>query len=305
VRLAYIFTVRAVVDTSALASFLAAADTVTPGRVEPLAAWAAYERQQPAVFASYLQGWGSPQRRPAAAAVMAATAARLRAAAVDWPGLLEYVAVGMAPLVGADLEVPVVVFVGMGTSNGWVTDLGGRRTVFLAAELIPDPALGAVLAAHELTHVVQHLLNPAWDGAGYPIAAHAYAEGLATHVSAVAVPGRRDDEYLWFDGVHQPWLADCERAWPVAAAALRAVLDEPCGGAAERRFFTLHPAGEDTGMPSRFGYHAGLRVLRDAARTHSVAELLSLGVPAAGELVRDHLDLTGRDPDQAAVVSNG
>jgi hypothetical protein len=282
--------VRVVVDTSALASFLGAADEVTAGRLEPLAAWTVYEKQHPEVFASYLTGWGSPDRRPAAAAAMPATAARLRTAAVDWPGLLEQVTAAMAPLVEADVELPVVVFVGMGTSNGWVTTLAGRRTVFLAAEFIPDPALGAVLAAHELTHAVQHLLNPAWDRSGYPIAAHAFAEGLATHVSAVAVPGRRDDEYLWFDGTHQPWLIDCERAWPAAAAALRAVLDEPCGGAAERRFFTLHPAGGDTGIPSRFGYYAGLRAVREAALTSSVPELLGLDVSAASQRVRDHLD---------------
>ena len=116
----------------------------------------------------------------------------------------------MTPLVDRDVEIPVIVFVGMGTSNGWVTSLDGCRTVFLAAELIPDPAMGAVLAAHELTHALHHLANSGWDAGDYPVSALTFAEGLATHLSAVAVPGHRDDEYLWFDGSHQQWLTECD-----------------------------------------------------------------------------------------------
>jgi len=286
--------VRVVVDTSAVASFLAAADEVAVGRVDPLSAWTDYEREHAAVFASYLTGWGSPERRPAAAAAMAVTAARLRTAAIDWPAVLEQVATVLTPLVDADVTVPVVVFVGMNTSNGWVTSFVGHRTMFIAAECVPDRTRGAVLAAHEATHAVQDLLDPAWASDDLTLGAHTFAEGLATDVSAVAVPVHRDDEYLWFDATHQQWLTDCERAWPVAAAALREVLDEPCGGAAERRFFTLHSAGADTGLPSRFGYHAGLRVVRDLARNRSVADLLTLDVPSTTELVREYLDRTGR-----------
>lgn len=281
---------RVAVDTSALASFLAAADEVTTGLMDPLRAWAVYEQQHAAVFDSYLTGWGDPDRRPAAAAGMASTAARLRAAAIDWPGLLEEVTAVLSALIDADLEIPVVVFVGMGTSNGWVTALAGQQTVFLAAELVPNRTQGAVLAAHEATHAVQHLLDPSWDSDDYPVGAHTFAEGLATQVSAVAVPGRCDDEYLWFDSAHQQWLTDCHAMWPVAASALRDVLDEPRGGTAERRFFTLHPGGDPAGIPSRFGYYAGLRAVRDATRTRSIADLLTLDVPAAGRLVKDYFD---------------
>jgi len=233
---------------------------------------------------------------------MVDTAARLRAAAINWVGLLEQVTAAMTPLVGADVEVPVVVFVGMGTSNGWVTTLAGQRTVFLAAECIPDRTMGAVLAAHELTHAVQDRLNPAWADDGYPLGAHTFAEGLATHVSTVAVPGFRDEDYLWFDTTHRAWLADCERVWPVAAAALGEVLDEPCGGPAEQRFFALHSDGDDTGIPSRFGYYAGLRAVRDAARTRTVAELLTLDITTAGRVVRDHLHRPCPDRGRAEPV---
>lgn len=106
----------------------------------------------------------------------------------------------------------------------------------------------------------------------------------------LAVPARRDDEYLWFDTTHRAWLAGCERVWPVAAAALGQALDEGCGGPAERRFFALHPASDEAAVPSRFGYHAGLRAVRDAARSRTVAELLTLDIPTAGGLVREYLD---------------
>lgn len=288
--------VRAVVDSSALASFLAATDGVTAGHGDPLTAWTAYEQENAALFAAYLDGWGNAGRRPAAAAAMAATAAGLRAASLDWKGLLSRVASAMTSLVEFDVEIPVAVFVGMSTSNGWVTSLGGQQTVFLAAELISDLALGAVLAAHELTHALQLLADPEWGAGDYPLSALTFAEGLATHLSAVAVPGHRDDEYLWFDATHETWLTDCRQAWPVAGAALREVLDQPCGGAAERSFFTLHPALGESGIPSRFGYYTALRLVRQLARTHTITELLTLDVPTAGQLVRDYLDqLTARE----------
>jgi hypothetical protein len=68
--------VRAVVKTSALTSFLTAADDVAAGRVDPMSAWTAYEQKHAEVFAAYLRAWGSPVGRPAAAAAMA-RAARL------------------------------------------------------------------------------------------------------------------------------------------------------------------------------------------------------------------------------------
>jgi hypothetical protein len=279
---------RAVVDTSALESFIVAAGEVSAGKADPVTAWDAYERRHLDVFARYFEGWGKPERRPAAAAAMAETAERLASTATDWPGLLEDVAARMTELVPADLEIPVVVFVGMGASNGWVTQLHGRETVFLAAEIAAPPPFDEVLIAHEVTHAVQDLMHPVWAAEDYALGALAFAEGLATHVSALAYPGHADDEYLWFDASHQQWLRDCEQAWPTAAAAFGHVVDEPSGAPAEREFFMIGPAGE-TAVPSRFGYYAGLRVVRDLASKMTPSDLLALDVPEAQRLVRRSL----------------
>jgi len=291
---------RAVVDTSALESFIDAAGEASTGEVEPVTAWAGYEHRHADLFARYFDRWGDVQRRPAAAAAMVQTAERLAASGLDWHGLLDDVAARMTALVPEDLEVPVVVFVGTGTSNGWVTPLGGRSTVFLAAELAAPPPFEAVLTAHELTHAAQYLLNPAWEAADYPVGANAFAEGLATFVSSLAYPGLGDDEYLWFDSAHQQWLRDCEQAWPTAAASLAQVLDEPCGGAAERRFFSSPPAGEKATVPRRFGYYAGWRIVRDLAAEMTAADLLTLDIPTTQRLVRDRLDDGHRSAAQPA-----
>lgn len=283
--------IHAVVDTSALESFLVAAGKASPGTIDPVTAWAGYERDHREVFARYFDGWGDPQHRSAAAAAMVQAAEGLAASGQDWRELIDDVAARMTGLVPGDLEIPVVVFVGMGTSNGWVTRLGGRATVFLAAEVAAPPPFDAVVAAHELTHAAQHLLDPAWEATDYPIGSHAFAEGLGTYLSAVAYPGHADDEYLWVDSTHHQWLRDCEQAWPTAAAALLQVLDEPCGGAAERRFFAARPVGEENdAVPARFGYYAGWRIVRDLAPEFTAVDLLTLDVPTAQQLIRRRLD---------------
>jgi hypothetical protein len=211
---------------------------------------------------------------------------------VDWHRLLGDVVARLTALVPRDLEIPVVVFVGMGTSNGWVTRLAERATVFLAAELAaPDP-FNAVLVAHELTHAAQHVLSPAWEATDYPIGAHVFAEGLGTYVSSVAYPGYADDEYLWVDSTHRPWLRECEAAWLTAAAALQLVLDEPCGGPAEAQFFSARPAGGNSGIPTRFGYYAGLRIVRDLGAEMTVEELLNVDISTAQQLVSRLFDNT-------------
>lgn len=278
------------VDTSALESFMTAAQKVAVGVQDPLSAWVDYETHHEPVFGRYFDGWGEPQYRNAAAEAMVQTAEAVHAAGVGWRDLLDSVAARMSVLVPGALEVPVLVFIGMGTSNGWVTNLGGRATVFLAVELAAQPPLDRVLIAHELTHAAEHLLNPEWEASDYPLGAHAFAEGLGTFASQLAYPGHTDDEYLWLDSAHEQWLRSCEAAWPMAAAALLKVLDDPCGGAAEQHFFSARPAHASKTIPSRFGYYAGLRIVREAAADANVTDLLNLDIVSAQQLVRRQLE---------------
>jgi hypothetical protein len=97
----------------------------------------------------------------------------------------------------AHLDLQAVVMVGLGTSNGWVSEFRGRPTLFLAVEQIPDTAFPRILAVHELAHAVQLPEVPEY--------------GLAEH--------------LWFGGGYDDWLAECLRALPAAQAAILADLE--------------------------------------------------------------------------------
>ena len=68
------------------------------------------------------------------------------------------------------------------------------------------------------------------------------------------------------------------------------MLDEPCGGAAERRFFAAPPAGENAAVPRRFGYYPGWQIVGDLAAEMTAADLLTLDIPTTQRLVRDRLD---------------
>ena len=65
---------RALVDTSALESFLVAAGDVSAGRLDPVAAWAGYEGHHANLFDRYFD--------------------RIAAAGLDWHGLLDDGVVG-------------------------------------------------------------------------------------------------------------------------------------------------------------------------------------------------------------------
>lgn len=66
---------------------------------------------------------------------MMQTAERIEASGPDWHTLLNDVTTQLTPMVPGDVDVPVVVLVGTGPSNGWVTQLAGRTRVFFAAEV--------------------------------------------------------------------------------------------------------------------------------------------------------------------------
>lgn len=133
------------------------------------------------------------------------------------------------------------------------------------------------------------MLMPEWVANDYPIGALVFAQGLGTYLSALGYPGHGDDEYLWMDSIHQERLRDCEQAWPTATAGLRHALDEPCRGAAERRYFSAKPASDGAPVPTGFGYYASLRVLHELGRDMTTADLLTLDIATVQRLIHKHL----------------
>ncbi len=150
------------------------------------------------------------------------------------------------------------------------------------------PAVDRVLVAHELTHAVHGLADPGWDADDYPLGAHTFSEGLAAYVDpGRSRPLRRGVAVVRLH--HQQWVQDCDRGWPAVAAGLARAVDDPCGGTAERRFFGLRPDEDLPDVLVRFGYHAGLRLVRELADTASVTELLAVDVLTAHQLSRGRL----------------
>ena len=90
---------RAVIDTSALKSFMVAAYEVSTGALDTVTAWVEYEHRHGDLFDRYFDGWGDAERRPAAAVAMVQTAESLAASGLDWDGLLDDVAARMTALV--------------------------------------------------------------------------------------------------------------------------------------------------------------------------------------------------------------
>lgn len=201
---------RAVVDTSALESFIAAAGESSAGLLDPITAWNGYELGHEDLFARYFDGWGDANKRPAAAAVMVETAARLVDGGVDWHRLLGDVVARLTALVPRDLEIPVVVFVGMGTSNGWVTRLAERRLPGLRRRRVPMGRLHAPTVAPRVRGDLAHGSRSPSAGAGRAVRRprraavllcpacwrelwHSYPLRVLRGVANRARPRRRDD----------------------------------------------------------------------------------------------------------------
>jgi hypothetical protein len=102
----------------------------TEGEARTEQAWARrYEQTHLEIFEVYYNGWGDPLRRVAAARKAGTTAARIAHAAQRAQDLIDDAArrfIDGGLLTGPDL--PAVLLVGVGTSNGWVADLRGQPT---------------------------------------------------------------------------------------------------------------------------------------------------------------------------------
>lgn len=219
------------------------------------AAWLRdYEARHPSVFESYYSAWGDVDRRAAAAARVREFAPHVPSRESRARDLIERAEVNLREHDVLDGEdVPAVLLVGVGSSNGWVAHWQGQPTLFLALELLPDPPYDDVLVAHEMTHLAHHRCHR--DPWPETVGTRLFAEGLAGAISRRVVPQLPLDAYLWFDDAHHAWLTECEgRGNEISGSMLAALsFDERLG----QRFFSARPelAG---GLPVRSGYFVGL-----------------------------------------------
>lgn len=238
-----------------------------------------YEAAHPAVFEVYYRAWGLREKCgeaardvPRLAPAMASIEARARGLAEEAEAF--FVAEGLI-----DDDLDVVLLVGARTSDGWVTELDGRPTLFLALEFLGDPPYDALLLSHEAFHIA-HARHGAetWPE---DCAASLFQEGLAVAVTRDLHPGLSDSAYLCFDDAHGDWVDDCARLAPQIAGRALAELDTSYDDLRVRSLFTTR--ADEEGLPSRSGYWLGDRVLRRLMRDHPTRELLAWDHPTARE----------------------
>ena len=173
-----------------------------------------------------------------------------------------------ALLAASAVDVQCIVFVGLFGANGFQDLMGGMPTLFLALERIPDTMALDLLIAHEVAHAFHSdLRSGTWDD-HEPLQA-VFSEGLAVHVSQLAVPGLPLEEYLW---MRSPLTIASTHYEP----AFRDGVQELLSGSTPRdyqRFFNYDPARPAVGLPPRFGYYVGKRVLDEISSQYSVRSM--------------------------------
>ena len=235
------------------------------------AAWTAtYEAAYRGIFETYYRAWGKRERSLAAAGEVPRLAPTMREVEQRARSLVQHTERSFRATGLLDDDLDVVLLVGGHTSNGWVTELDGRDVLFLALEFLGDPPYDGVLVSHEAFHVAH-----ARHGAGEwteDCSASLFQEGIAVAISRELHPGLPESAYLWFDGRHETWVADCERARTKIATRALAELDTPYDDLLVRVLFTVQDGERD--LPPRAGYWLGDLLLRRLLDRHPARELL-------------------------------
>jgi len=225
-----------------------------------------------------------------------------------------------AALLASDVEVDVVVMVGVGAANAGELVVDGRGTAFVCLEhftsvanpstqgLGLDPELVPLWIAHEITHAVRYT-SPTSQSAMRPLVAeaggyysywetgrrvalreHLVNEGLAVEVSRLVSPGHSAWEYFGYGRRQYARVRELE---PAIARAVAADVDSAglglrlrwlSGGMSdEARMADRHI------LPERAGYYVGARLVEPAIAARGAAwavrasaeELCAVGRPNA------------------------
>jgi hypothetical protein len=274
--------------TSTLPAYLALAEIDDDAARE--AAWTEqYEAAYPEIFTTYHRSWGRHARCltasrdvPRLARTMPAIEERARRLSEEAERF--FLAEGLI-----DDDLDVVLLVGGHTSNGWVTELDGRSTLFLALELLGEPPYDAVLLTHEAFHVA-HAQHGAEE---WPedCAGSLFQEGLAVAVSREVHPGLSDSSYLWFDGEHDEWVDACAAVCTAITDRARSELDTSYDEPRARALFTV--LDEEEELPPRAGYWLGDRVARRLRESHSLRDLLAWDHATVRAALADQLSPPG------------
>lgn len=237
-----------------------------------------YEIAHQALFAVCGDRHGKADALPAAMVRYPALVPQLAATVAQVHAAITRTTPTVAKLFGLDgLDLRIVLLVGMYWADGWVAEVEGVPTCFLAMEYLTpatEPRV-SLLLAHETAHIAHAAcLGHAWQELE-TVGQHLFLEGLAIVASAHLVPDEHPATYAWLGLPRTPrgldpvdWLADCEQSWPLVRAQLQRDLGST-DPAVFGRYFLQAPSS----MPERVGYYAGYRLVSAFAQQHTVAEL--------------------------------
>ena len=171
-----------------------------------------------------------------------------------------------------------IVLVGRFISNAWADLFEGAPTCFYALELIPDVDTLALMAVHETAHTLHFQLSDL-PVDGKTVAETLLLEGLATMTSEIAVPGLKDEVYLWPGYPYttagqkvEAWLADCTAQQSELVRQLSDDLDKT-DSATLGRYFSAGAKDRRPRTPVRAGYAVGYWLVRHLCQHHKLSDL--------------------------------
>jgi hypothetical protein len=260
--------------------------------------WDEYASTHRDVFDVFLDGYG--RRSDARAALERlrtdpSPLERLTAVTADLTLKLEDAAEQINALLAPPTTdpIPVVLLVGLYTSNAWVTRFRESSTIFVAVETLPDEPFDRVLLTHETAHAYHDRLSPVgWEERRV---GHRFVrEGLATVASELVMPGLSDSAYLWMGDDKSRWVGSCREQWgPIRKAALDSF--ETGDEIAYRSLFMGARRNDATrALPPRCGYFAARETVRRIAEREPLRTLAALPPADAEALVHAELAATQR-----------
>jgi len=224
-----------------------------------------------------------------------------------------------ATLLAADVDIDVVLMVGVGAANAGELVIDGRGVAFLCLEhftgienqetegLGLDPELLPLWLAHEYSHAVRYT-SPAsrsvfhngvvgaggsysyWEtGRRVPLRELLLNEGLAVHTSRAISPGHAAWEYFGYERRQYARIRELE---PVIARAIAQHLDQT-GLGLRLRYLSGGMSDEARTvegryvLPERCGYYVGARMCEAAIDAHGLAWAVRASDFELAEAARD------------------
>ena len=264
----------------------------------------AHRRLLEAYWHNYVLDPESPHFADVVRTTVAADRADLDAmlARVDVAQLANEAHARCAELLELDVEVDVVLMVGVGAANAGELVTEGRGAAFVCLEhftgvanpetqgLGLDPALIPLWLAHEIAHAVRYtspgsrsaLRTMVAEAGGYysywetgrraSLRELLFNEGLAVHVARAASPGRADWEYFGYGPRQYARIREME---PVLTRAVAQELDGTGLGLRLRYLSGGMSEGartvDRTVVPERGGYYLGARMVEPAVAARGLA----------------------------------